>query len=170
MALSVVITVLWMFCVFYSTNPLKDNFLFSLVLLPHSGLSSPADPAVTTSLCALTEGWRTRPETAAPAKEESPGGERGERYVRHCKLSKQGLNETHPQVVKGQVEWVRSPWWVKIMEWLTWLHFYFIVMWFPTPLVYNLVAFTTLGILCACLLITKMTSCQHLDYWKHHRF
>lgn len=164
MVLSVVIAVLWLFCVFCSPNPLKDNFLLSLLLLPHSGLSSPADPAVTASLRTLTEGWRTRPETAAPAKEESPGSERGEGHVRHCKLSKQGLNETHPQVVEGQVEWVRSPRWVKIMDRLTWLDSYFIHMWFPTPLVQNLVAFTKEGILCTCLLIRKITSCQHLEY------
>lgn len=86
----------------------RINF-FSVVLLPHSGLSSPADSAVTTSLCTLTKGRRTWPETAAPAKEESPSGERRERYVRHCKLSKQGLYKTHPKAVQDQAKWVRYP-------------------------------------------------------------
>lgn len=96
--------------------PLKDNVHLYLLLLPHSGFSSSADSTVTTSICALTKGGRTWPETAAPAKEESPSSERGERYVRHCKLSKQGLYETHSQAVEGQVKWVRHPRWVKILD------------------------------------------------------
>lgn len=36
----------------------KETF-FYLVLFLHSGLSSPTDSAVTSSLCTLTKGWRT---------------------------------------------------------------------------------------------------------------
>lgn len=73
------------------------SLFLHLVLLLHSGLSSPADSAVASSLHTLTEG-RTRPETADTATEENPLCQRGERYVRHREL-KQGLHKTHPEAV-----------------------------------------------------------------------
>lgn len=76
---------------------LLTSLFLHLVLLLHSGLSSPADSAVAASLHTLTEG-RTRPETAATATEENPLCQRGERYVRHREL-KQGLHKSHPEAV-----------------------------------------------------------------------
>lgn len=74
-----------------------------LVCFLHSRLSAAPD-SVTSSICALSEGRRTRPETAVAAKEENPCCERGEGYVRHRKLPKQGLYETNAQAIEGQVK------------------------------------------------------------------
>lgn len=68
-----------------------------------SRLSATPD-SVTSSICALIEGRRTRPETAVTAKEENPSRKRGERHVRHRKLPKQGLYETNAQAIEGQVK------------------------------------------------------------------
>lgn len=84
------------YCLVTSLASLTSLFLH-LVLLLHSGLSSPVDSAVAASLHTLTEG-RTRPETAATATEENPLCQRGERYVRHREL-KQGLHKSHPEAV-----------------------------------------------------------------------
>lgn len=82
----------------------KKCFIFLCFF--HSRLSATPD-SVTSSICALSEGRRTRPETAVTAKEENPGCKRRERYVRYCKLPKQGLYETNTQAIEGQVKWVR---------------------------------------------------------------
>lgn len=82
----------------------QNNILF-FVFFFHSRLSATPD-SVTSSICALSEGRRTRPETAVTAKEENPGCKRRERYVRYCKLPKQGLYETNTQAIEGQVKWV----------------------------------------------------------------
>lgn len=77
--------------------------MFYFLCFFHSRLSATPD-SVTSSICALSEGRRTRPETAVTAKEENPGCKRRERYVRYCKLPKQGLYETNTQAIEGQVK------------------------------------------------------------------
>lgn len=82
---------------------LNNKLIIYLVCFLHSRFSATPD-SVTSSICAHSEGRRTRPETAITAKEENPSCKRGEGYVRHCKLPKQGLYETNTQAIEGQVK------------------------------------------------------------------
>lgn len=81
----------------------NSKLIIYLVHFLHSRLSATPD-SVTSSICALSEGRRTRPETAVTAKEENPSCKRGKGYVRHCKLPKQGLYKTNTQAIEGQVK------------------------------------------------------------------
>lgn len=98
---------LWAFsflCIFFMCS-LTSSASYILVCFLHSRLSAASD-SVTSSICALSEGRWTWPETAVTAKEENPSCKRGEGHVRHRKLPKQGLYEANAQAVAGQVKWV----------------------------------------------------------------
>lgn len=94
------------FLAFFFNMLFGSKIIFSfLCFFFHSRISATPD-SVTSSICTLSEGRRTRPETAVTAKEENPSCKRRERYVRYRKLPKQGLYETNNQAIEGQVKWV----------------------------------------------------------------